>query len=125
MTEDTCRELLEEVADAITKQLSLYEGTVGFTTPGPELVAACLRTVAQKDAPEIGNGDTALKRCQQRQEDSRRAESLEQAFVDAIPHVRRQLQGRHEQDRKDAEEWLATWDSLIRISTFSFEKDRA
>jgi len=35
-------------------------------------------------------------------------EALRQARV----HVYRQLQGRHEQDRADAEAWLAQWGDL-------------
>ncbi len=40
---------------------------------------------------------------------------LEAALRDAIQHVRRQkIAGRHEQDRLDAEEWLATYDEVVR-----------
>ena len=39
---------------------------------------------------------------------------LVEALLEALPHVRRQQHGRHEQDRADAEEWLAKWEPLIR-----------
>lgn len=39
---------------------------------------------------------------------------LEAALRDATPHVRRQRTGRHEQDRLDAEEWLAKYDDVVK-----------
>jgi len=36
-----------------------------------------------------------------------------QALKEAVPHVHRQLHGRHEQDRTDAEEWVQKWAPLI------------
>lgn len=39
--------------------------------------------------------------------------SLGVALVEALPHIRRQLQGRHEQDRADAEEWLEKWEAIV------------
>jgi|TARA_R110002060_G_scaffold28464_7_gene38518 hypothetical protein len=89
---------LFEVAECIDNQLMLHKSSTGSARPGPEIVSACLRTVAKK------NG----------QEDSLRAESLEKAFVEAISHVRRQVHGKHEQDRLDAHEWLEKWGSLIQ-----------
>lgn len=39
---------------------------------------------------------------------------LEAALRDATQHVRRQLTaGKHEQDRLDAEQWLATHDEVV------------
>lgn len=39
---------------------------------------------------------------------------LEDALRDAVPHVQRQLHGSHEQDRLDAEAWLAMYDEVVK-----------
>jgi hypothetical protein len=92
------KEIFLELAERIDHQLRLHKSSTGSARPGPEIVSACLRTVAKK------NGE----------EDALRAESLEKAFVEAISHVRRQVHGKHEQDRLDAHEWLEKWGSLIQ-----------
>jgi hypothetical protein len=40
------------------------------------------------------------------------ARAMREALRQARVHVYRQLQGRHEQDRADAEAWLAQWGDL-------------
>jgi hypothetical protein len=42
-------------------------------------------------------------------------EALGQALTEALPHVRRQLLGRHEQDRADAAGWLERWEPATRF----------
>ena len=92
------KEIFLELAECIDHQLRLHKSSTGSARPGPEIVSACLRTVAKKND----------------EEDALRAESLEKAFVEAISHVRRQVHGKHEQDRLDAHEWLEKWGSLIQ-----------
>jgi hypothetical protein len=41
-----------------------------------------------------------------------RSRKLREALRQARVHVYRQFQGRHEQDRADAEAWLAQWGDL-------------
>jgi len=82
---------LRKVAAFIERQVETIGNQQGFQKPGPELVSAAIRNALQETQDET-----------------------ETALLEALPHVRRQLHGKHEQDRLDADQWLQKWEPLIR-----------